>query len=72
MTGGPVTIKLQNAPGTGQVIKIKDIAGLAATSNITLTTVGGAVLIDGATSVAMNSAYQSTNLIFSSTAYYIY
>ena len=72
VTGGVITILLPNAPATGRVFIAKDNAGLAATSNITLTTVGGAVNIDGATSFVMNTAYESANVIFNGTSYEVW
>jgi len=72
VTGGVISILLPNAPSTGRIFVIKDKVGLAATSNITVTTVGGAVNIDGATSFVMNTAYESIQLIFNGTSYEVY
>ncbi len=72
VTAGVISILLPNAPVTGRVFVIKDKVGLAATSNITITTVGGAVTIDGATTFVMNTAYESASLIFNGTSYEIY
>lgn len=72
VTAGVVVIRLPDSPTTGRVFVIKDQVGLAATNNITVTTVGGAVNIDGATSFVMNTAYQSIQLIFNGTSYEIY
>lgn len=72
VTAGVITILLPNAPTTGRVFVVKDKVGLAATSNITVTTVGGAVTIDGATSFVMNTAYESVQLIFNGTSYEIF
>lgn len=69
LTGGPVIIQLPNAPITGRVIYIKDKLGLAAANNITVTTVGGIVLIDGIASGIMNTAYQSLSIIFNGASY---
>ncbi len=71
-SGGVVTIRLPNAPATGRVFYIKDSNGTAAASNITVTTVGGAVNIDGATSFVMNTAYESINVVFDGTAYEVF
>lgn len=71
-SGGAITIKFPNAPATGRVYYVKDSTGSAATHNITLTTVGGAIFIDGATSVAMNTAYESMAVIFDGTNYEIF
>jgi hypothetical protein len=67
-----ITIDLPNAPATGRVYTIKDVSGLASTNNITVTTVGGSVNIDGATSFVMNTNYQSINVLFNGTAYLIF
>jgi len=72
VTGGAITIRLPNAPTTGRIFAVKDVAGLAASNNITVTTVGGVVTIDGGTSFVMNTAYESVSLIFNSTSYEIY
>lgn len=65
------TIRLPNAPATGQVFIIKDVVGSAAANNISLTTVGGAVLIDGAATQTLNVNYGSVTVFFSGTAYFI-
>jgi hypothetical protein len=72
VTGGAITVRLPNAPTTGRVFVVKDKVGLAATNNITVTTVGGAVNIDGATSFVMNTAYESIQLIFNGSTYEVY
>ncbi len=72
VSGGVVSILLPNAPATGRVFYIKDSTGNAAISNITVTTVGGAVNIDGATSFVMNTAYESINVIFDGVAYEVF
>lgn len=70
-TGGIKTVQLPNAPTTGRWITIKDSAGTAAANNITITTVGGVVLIDAAATFVMNSAYQSVTVVFNGTSYMI-
>lgn len=67
-----ITLKLPNSSSTGQVYYIKDRVGNCATHNITVTTVGGAVNIDGATSYVMNTNYESIGLIFNGTSYEIF
>lgn len=71
-SGGARTIQLPNAATLGQSFIIKDRTGSAATNNITITTVGGAVLIDGSTSVVINSAYESLNIIGNGTGYELF
>ena len=67
-----ITIELPNAPATGRVYTVKDATGNAVSHNITVTTVGGSVLIDGATSFIMNSAYEATSFLFNGSAYLIF
>jgi hypothetical protein len=69
LTGGVITIRLPNAPATGRVYIIKDRLGLAATSNITITTPGGTVTLDGSTSFVMNTAYEAIQFVFNGTNY---
>ena len=72
VTAGVISILLPNAPSTGRVFIVKDKVGSAATSNITVTTVGGTVTIDGATTFVMNTAYESCNVIFNGVSYEIW
>jgi hypothetical protein len=72
VTAGTITIRLPNAPTTKTVYIIKDKVGLSATNNITVTTVGGTVTIDGATTFVMNTAYQAINVLFDGSNYQIY
>lgn len=62
-----LTIQLPNSTTEGRIIRIKDYTGDCSTNNITITTVGGAVNIDGATSYVMNSDFQSVSLIWNNT-----
>lgn len=71
-SGGAITLRFANAATSGRAFIIKDRTGSAATHNITLTTVGGAVNIDGATTYVMNSAYQSVNIIGNAVSYEVY
>jgi hypothetical protein len=71
-TSGTLTINLPNAPTTGSTWIIKDAAGTADTNNITVTTVGGSVTIDGSTSFVMNTEYESINVIFTGSAYEVF
>ena len=63
------TIRLPNAPTTGQVFVIKDNVGSQAANNTTLTTVGGAVTIDGAVSVTIATNWTSLSVVFNGTSY---
>jgi hypothetical protein len=67
-----ITIQLPNAPVTGRVYMVKDIAGLAAINNITVTTVGGTVLIENAATFVMNSSFEAIQLLFNGTKYLVF
>lgn len=71
-SGGAVTVRLPNVPDTGRVYTIKDSTGSAAANNISVTTVGGVVNIDGAATLLMNSNYQAVSVIFDGTAYEVF
>ena len=71
-TAAARTINLPNAPTTGKSYIIKDRTGNAAANPITITTVGGVVLIDGATSYNMNSNYGSIGVMFNGSSYEIF
>lgn len=71
-SGGAITVQLPNSPTSSRIFWIKDRTGSAPTHNITVTTVGGAVNIDGAVTYTMNTAYQSINIIFNGTSYEIF
>ena len=70
-TSAARTIRLPDAPATNSTWVIKDDVGTAGTNNISLTTVGGAVTIDGATTQTMNSNWQSLTVFFNGTSYRI-
>lgn len=72
VSGGAVTILLPSTPVLGKVYIIKDREGLAATNNITVTTVGGITNIDAAPTYVMNTAYESINVIGNGTTYEVY
>lgn len=71
-SGGAITVQLPNAPATGRTYAIKDINGTAAANNITVTTVGGVVLIDAAATFVINTAYQSIQVLFNGTKYLVF
>lgn len=71
-SGGAITIQLPNAPATGRTFTIKDQTGNAASNNISVTTVGGAVTIDGLTTYTINANYQSINVVFNGTSYMVF
>lgn len=66
------TINLPNAPTTHKSYVIKDRVGSAATNNITITTPGGTVLIDGATTFVISTNYGSISVIFNGTKYEVF
>jgi hypothetical protein len=71
-SGGVVTLKFPNAPTTYETYIVKDRTGSAATSNISLTTVGGSVTIDGQTTYTISSNYASVQLLFNGTSYEVF
>jgi len=71
-SGGAITVQLPNAATLSRTFIIKDRTGSAATHNITVTTVGGAVNIDGATTFIMNTAYQAVSVIGNGSTYELY
>ncbi len=71
-TSIPITIQLPNAPSTGRVFVIKDATGNSQVKNITVTTVGGSVTIDGAASYLIGNNYKSIQVIFNGTAYEVF
>lgn len=71
-SGGAIQINLPNLPATGRVFVVKDKTGSAATHNITVTTVGGLVNIDGAATFVMNTAYESIQLMFNGSTYEVW
>jgi hypothetical protein len=62
-SAGTVQLNFPNSPTFKQIWIVKDRTGNAATNNITLTTPGGTVTIDGLTTYTMNSNYQAINLL---------
>ena len=71
-SGGTITINMPNAPATGRVLIVKDRTASASTNNITVTTVGGAINIDGATTFVMNTNYEAAQFIFNGTTYEVF
>jgi hypothetical protein len=71
-SGGAITIKLPNAPTTNRLFIIKDQSGNASADNISVTTVGGSVTIDGQTTYTISSNYASIQLLFNGTSYEVY
>lgn len=69
-TAGAITVKLPNAPTNFRMFTIKDRTGQASINNISITTVGGVVTIDGATTYTLAGNHGSVNLIFNNTGTY--
>lgn len=67
-----ITIRLPNTTTTGRVYVIKDVSGFGAVRNITVTTVGGTVLIDEATTYIMNASSEGIQLLFNGTKYLVF
>lgn len=68
----PITIQLPNAPTIYRRFVIKDSAGNASAQNVTVTTVGGVKLIDGAATFVMNTNYQAIELVYDNFGYQIF
>lgn len=71
-TSSSKIIQLPNSPSTGRVFVIKDRNGNSSANNITITTVGGAVTIDGETSVLILNDYDALNFLFNGSSYEIW
>lgn len=72
VSGGILTVQLPNTTDTGRVIRIKDSGGDANTNNISVTTPGGIVTIDGVAIYTMNVNYQAVSVIFNGSSYEIF
>lgn len=68
-TAGPITIRLPDSTSAKRQFVVKDRVGIAATNAISITTVSGAVTIDGATTVTFTDNYESLEVLFNSTTY---
>jgi hypothetical protein len=68
----PITLNFPNAATLSRAWIVKDRTGNAATNNITVTTPGGSVDIDGATTFVMNTNYESINIIGNATSYEVW
>lgn len=71
-TAGTITIKLPDAPTTFRKFIIKDRTGGASANNISITTVGGAVTIDGETTYTLAGNFGSIQLLFNGTSYEVF
>jgi hypothetical protein len=71
-SGGAVTLKFPNAPTANRTWVIKDRTGSASTYNISVTTVGGSVTIDGQTTYTIAGNYGAVQLLWNGVSYEIY
>lgn len=72
-TLGLITIQLPNAPTQYDTFVIKDRTGTSSlASPISITTVGGVVLIDGFTTALLDDQYDSFEVIFNGTSYEVF
>lgn len=71
-SAGVVTLNFPNAPATRKTWIVKDRTGTSAASNITITTPGGVVTFDGATSLTINTNFEAIQLLFNGTSYEVY
>ena len=69
-SGGVVSLLFPNVPTALRTWVIKDRTGSASTSNISITTVGGSVTIDGQTTYKITSNYGAINLLANATPTY--
>lgn len=71
-TLGAITIQLPNSPTTYDQFVVKDRTGTALTNNITVTTVGGVVLIDGSATYVFDEPWESIEVLWNGTSYEIF
>lgn len=71
-TAGPITILLPNSPTQFKEFIIKDRTGKASINNISITTVGGVVTIDGQTTYNLAGNWSSIELLFNGTSYEVF
>jgi len=72
-SGGLITIQLPNSPAVlYDRFVVKDRTGQANVNNITITTVGGLVLIGGLTSDVFDEEFESDEFLWNGTSYEIF
>lgn len=69
-SGGAVTLNFPNSPVAYQTWVVKDRTGTASVNNITLSTPGGSITIDGQTSYTVRSNYGAVNILANATPTY--
>jgi len=70
-TSGTVSLTLPAGASEGKIYTIKDEGGQAATNNITVQASDGA-LIDGESTVTLESSYSSISIYWNATSWHIY
>lgn len=68
-SGGAITLDFPSNPSQGQIFIVKDATGSAGTNHITITTTGGTITFDGATSLTISTNYGVSRLIWNGTNY---
>jgi len=71
-SGGAKQVNLPNSPSTNQIFIVKDRLGNAGSNNITVTTPGGVVNLDGATTYVINTNYGAAQFILNGTSYEVF
>jgi hypothetical protein len=71
-TAGVISVLLPNAPTLYRRFVIKDRTGQASVNNISVTTVGGSVTIDGQTTYTIAGNFGSIQLLFNGTSYEVW
>jgi hypothetical protein len=69
-SAGVVSLLFPNAPTANRTWIVKDRTGSASTNNISITTVGGTVTIDGQTTYKLTSNYSSIQILANATPNY--
>ncbi len=69
-SGGVVSLLFPNVPTTLRTWVVKDRTGTSSTSNISITSVGGSITIDGQTTYTIASNYGSIQLLANATPTY--
>lgn len=71
-SGGAVTLEFPNTPPARKTWIVKDRTGNASGNNISITTIGGSVAIDGQTTYLIGSNYGAVQLLFNGTSYEVF
>ena len=71
-SGGEVSILLPNAPTLYRLFTVKDFAGVAPVTTISISTVGGTVLIDGVAIYLFSDPYEAVDILWNGTSYEVF